>query len=145
MFLSVDGGCYRISSSSTSQEARRRCFLELMVGAPRSPASVTPRGPPSTFFTLMMGAPGSLLQPGGGCCWTHWQCRQGGPPSMSSSTLVVAAAGPVGSTPRAHHRHLLQPRWWPLSDPPTTLPRGPPSTSSSNMVVDAAGLTGSAP
>jgi hypothetical protein len=41
-FLSIDGGCYRISSSDTSQGARRRRFLALMVDAPGSPAPAPP-------------------------------------------------------------------------------------------------------
>jgi hypothetical protein len=60
MFLSVDGGRSWISKSGTSQEAHRRCFLALMVGAPRSPALAPPRGPTVDFFMLMVGAPGSL-------------------------------------------------------------------------------------
>jgi hypothetical protein len=45
MFLSVDGGRSWISSSDTSQGARRRRFLALMVDAPGSPAPAPPRGP----------------------------------------------------------------------------------------------------
>jgi hypothetical protein len=36
MFLSIDGGCYRVYSSGTTQGAHRRRFLALMVGAPGS-------------------------------------------------------------------------------------------------------------
>jgi hypothetical protein len=39
----VDGGRSWISAS-TSQEAHRRCFLELMVDVPGSPALASPRG-----------------------------------------------------------------------------------------------------
>jgi hypothetical protein len=48
----VDGGRSRISVS-TSQGPRRRRFLALMVGAPRSPAPTPPRGATmsSTFLT----------------------------------------------------------------------------------------------
>jgi hypothetical protein len=92
----------------------------------------------------------------------------GGPPSTSSSTSVVAAAGAPGSTSQgARHRHLHQLRWWPLSELPAApcggpaidvlinfgggccwssrqYPlRGPPSTSCSTSVVDAAGAPGS--
>jgi hypothetical protein len=45
MFLSIDGGRSRISNSSTSHGARRRHFLALMVGAPRSTAPAPFRGP----------------------------------------------------------------------------------------------------
>jgi hypothetical protein len=45
MFLSIDGGRSWISSFGTSQEARRRCFLALMVGAPGSLAPAPPRRP----------------------------------------------------------------------------------------------------
>jgi hypothetical protein len=49
-----------------------------------------------------------------------------GPPLMSSSASVVAAIGPAGSTPQgACHRRLLQLRRWPLPDPPAALPKGP--------------------
>jgi hypothetical protein len=44
-FFSVDGGHSQIYSSDTSQGARRRRFLALMVGAPGSPAPASPRGP----------------------------------------------------------------------------------------------------
>jgi hypothetical protein len=58
--------------------------------------------------------------------WTRRLHLSGGPPSTSSSTLVVAATGHAGSAPQqAHHRCLLQIRWWPLLDPPTAPPRGP--------------------
>jgi hypothetical protein len=43
IFFSVDGGHSRISSFGTSQGARRRCFLALMAGAPKSPAPAPPR------------------------------------------------------------------------------------------------------
>jgi hypothetical protein len=44
---------------------------------------------------------------------------------MPSSTLVVDAVGPTDSAPQGdRHRHLLQPWWWPLLDPPTAPPRG---------------------
>jgi hypothetical protein len=88
---------------------------------------------------------------------------------MSSSTLVLAAAGSAGSAPGARHRRLLQPWWWPLLDPPAVPPKGPtinfcfnlggghyrthrqcpsgdpPSMSPSTSVVAAAGSTDSAP
>jgi hypothetical protein len=51
MFFNVDGGCSRISVS-TSQGARRRCFLALMVDAPGSTALAPPRGPPLTFLSV---------------------------------------------------------------------------------------------
>jgi hypothetical protein len=84
MFPSVDGGRSRIFSSGTSQGARHRCSLALMMDAPRSLAPAPLRGPPLTFFSidggrsrifssgtsqgahrrrflvLMVGAPGSL-------------------------------------------------------------------------------------
>jgi hypothetical protein len=43
----------------------------------------------------------------------------GGPPSISSSSLVVDAARLAGSVPQGgRHRRLLQPQWWTLPDPP---------------------------
>jgi hypothetical protein len=56
-FLSVDGACYRISSSDTSQGARHRRFLALMVDAPGSPAPAPPGGRHRRFLALMVGAP----------------------------------------------------------------------------------------
>jgi hypothetical protein len=45
MFFNIDGGRSRISSSGTSQGARRRHFLTLMVGGPGSSAPAPlPRG-----------------------------------------------------------------------------------------------------
>jgi hypothetical protein len=52
MLLSVDGGCSRIFSSCTSQWARRRRFLALMVGAPGSSAPTPLGGLPSTFLSV---------------------------------------------------------------------------------------------
>jgi hypothetical protein len=109
------------------------------VVAAAGPADSAPRGPTMDVF----------LNLSGGRCWTHRQCLKGprhrrllqtrwwpltdsptvppgGALSTSSSTLVVAAAGPTCSTPRgARHRHLLQPRWWLLPDPLAVPPRGP--------------------
>jgi hypothetical protein len=60
MFLSIDGVHSRIYSSGTSQGARRRCFLALMVGALGSTAPAPPRGGRCRrFLALMVGAPGS--------------------------------------------------------------------------------------
>jgi hypothetical protein len=83
-FLSVGGGCSRIFSSGTS------------------------RDPPSTFFMLMVGAPGpSALAPhgsrmgtGGGHCRGYRQHPE-----------------------RGRHRHL-QLWWWSLPDLPPAPPRG---------------------
>jgi hypothetical protein len=50
IFLSVDGGRSRISSSGTSQGARRRYFLALMVDTPGSPAPAPPRAPAVNIF-----------------------------------------------------------------------------------------------
>jgi hypothetical protein len=59
----IDGGRSRISSSGTSQGAYCRHFLALMVGLFRSPAPTPPKGPPSMFFMLMVGAQGSPSAP----------------------------------------------------------------------------------
>jgi hypothetical protein len=42
-----------------------------------------------------------------------------------SSTLVVAATGPTGSTPQGARHPCLQLWWWPLPDLPTAPRRGP--------------------
>jgi hypothetical protein len=58
MFPSVDGGRSRISSSGTSQVARYRCFLVLIVGALGSPTPAPPTGAHHRhFLALMVGAP----------------------------------------------------------------------------------------
>jgi hypothetical protein len=61
MFFSIDGGLSRISSPSTSQEARHQLFLALMVGAPGSIASEPPRWTARRrrFLALVVGAFGS--------------------------------------------------------------------------------------
>jgi hypothetical protein len=61
---------------------------------------------------------------------------QGGPPS-TYSTSVVAAAGPAASTPQGTRHQRLQLRWWPLPDLPLAPPGGPPSTSSTSVVAAA--------
>jgi hypothetical protein len=61
-FLSIDGGCSRIYSSDTSQGlAVDVCYID--GGRFRISVSTSQRGPPSMFFTLMVGAPGSPLAP----------------------------------------------------------------------------------
>jgi hypothetical protein len=72
MILSVDGGRSRIYSSGTSQGARHRCFLVLMVDTPGSPALTPPGGASSIFFSV------------GGGCSRIYSCdtSQGGPLSM---------------------------------------------------------------
>jgi hypothetical protein len=60
MFLSVYGGRSWISSSGTTQGARHRRFLALMVGAPGSPAPTPPReARHRCFVALMVDDPGS--------------------------------------------------------------------------------------
>jgi hypothetical protein len=50
IFLRVDDGCSWISSSDTHQGTYHRCFLALMMGAPRSLAPTPPRGPVIDIF-----------------------------------------------------------------------------------------------
>jgi hypothetical protein len=60
MFLSIDSGCSRISSSGTTQWVCRRRLLVLIVGAPGSPILAPPRGARRRrFLVLMVGALGS--------------------------------------------------------------------------------------
>jgi hypothetical protein len=90
-----------------------------------------------------------IFNHGGGRCWTHRWCPQGarhgrplqtrcwtlpdppvaprrGPPSTSSSKLVVDAAGPASSAPQGGcHRRRLQTRWSTQPDPPKMPPREP--------------------
>jgi hypothetical protein len=69
-----------------------------------------------------------------------------GPPSTSSSTLVVATTELVGSTLQGgRHERLLHLRWWPLVDPLAAPLGDPPYVSSSSSVVAAAGLVGTPP
>jgi hypothetical protein len=122
-------------TDSTLQEARHRCLLQPWCWPLLDPLAA-PQGPAiDVFFNL-----------GGGRCWTRQQCPLRAPPSISASTSVVATTGPTGSAPQGtHHQCLLQPRWWPLPDPPTVPPRGLPSMSSSTSVVAAAGPTNNTP
>jgi hypothetical protein len=92
-----------------------------------------PRGPSINVFSFSGGRCRTCRQqpPGGasidifsfdgGRCRTCHQHPSGGPPSTSSTSLV-AAAGPVASTPQVGRHRRLQHRWWPLSDlPPAPL------------------------
>jgi hypothetical protein len=63
---SVDGGRYRNNSSGTSQGARRRRFLALMLGTPRSTAPAPPRESTIDVFYI-----------DGGCSWISVSTRQG--------------------------------------------------------------------
>jgi hypothetical protein len=62
------------------------------------PPAVPPRGPAINIFFKL----------GGGSFQTHRQCTTGGPPSTPSSTSMVDAAGPTGSTPRGATIDVLQ-------------------------------------
>jgi hypothetical protein len=54
---------------------------------------------------------------GGGCCRRSRQHLPAAPPSMSSSTLVVATAGAPDSTSQGvRHRRLHPLQWWLLSE-----------------------------
>jgi hypothetical protein len=61
MFLGVDGGRSRIYNSGTSQGARSRNFLALMVALLDLQFRHLPGSLSSIFFTLMVGALGSPL------------------------------------------------------------------------------------
>jgi hypothetical protein len=63
---SVDGGRYRNNSSDTSQGDRRRRFLALMVGTPRSTAPAPLRESTIDVFYI-----------DGGCSWISVSTRQG--------------------------------------------------------------------
>jgi hypothetical protein len=78
-------------------------------------------------------------------CRTHFMppAPPRGPPSTSPAS-VVAATGPVASTPQGACHQRLQLRWWPLLDLPPAPPGGPPSTSPA-LVVAAAGPADSTP
>jgi hypothetical protein len=91
-------------------------FVETTTYCDKGKGRQPPRGPAvDVFFNF-----------GGGCCRSYRQHPLGAPPSMSSSTSVVAATEATGSTPKgARHRHLLQLQWWLLSELPATPPREP--------------------
>jgi hypothetical protein len=104
--------------------------------------------------------PGSLVTTNIFFCRTHFisSWRSGGPLSTSSTT-VVAAAGPTASTPKGPAVDIssfsggrcrtclqhpqgarcrrLQHRWWPLPKILTATPRGLPSMSPASVVVVA--------
>jgi hypothetical protein len=65
------------------------------------------------------------------------------PTSFLQKPLRTTMVDKSRNLPGAHHRHLLQLRWWLLPELSAAPPRGPPSTSSSTSVVDAAGATSS--
>jgi hypothetical protein len=106
-------------TDSTSQGPRHRCLLQfrwwLLPEIPATP----PRGPTiDVFFNFS-----------GGYCWRYRQHLPVTPPSTSSSISVVAAVGDIDSNSQgAHHRCLLQLRWWLLLEILAAPPRGQPST-----------------
>jgi hypothetical protein len=133
---------------------RHRC-LHLwwwpLLGLPTTP----PRGAAIDVFNF-----------GGGRCRKYRQHLLGGPPSISSTSMVVAARNTdntpyvachrrllhrwwplreiLTAPPGACHRRRLQLRWWLLSEIPTTPLEGP-SLTSSTLVVAAVGNTDSTP
>jgi hypothetical protein len=120
---------------TTPQVARHRRLLQHRWWTLPDLPSAPPRGSTIDAFFIL----------GGGRCQTRRQHTLGGPPSMTSSTSVVNAAELANSAAKGtRHQRLLQPRWWPLSNPPASPPGGPPSMSFSTSVVDAAGPAGSA-
>jgi hypothetical protein len=103
-FLSVDGGRSQFSSSGTSQGARHRCFLGLMVGFPGSPALAPLRGPRRRcFLALMVGALRSIAPTpprgptidvcyiDGGCSWISISTSQ--VPAVDIFYIMVDAPG----------------------------------------------------
>jgi hypothetical protein len=60
------------------------------------PRVAQPRGPAVNRLCAINGS----LNNGGGRRWTYRQHPQGGPPSMSSSTILVASVVSTDSTPR---------------------------------------------
>jgi hypothetical protein len=91
--------------------ARRRCFLALMVGAPRSPASAPPRARRRRFLALV-GAPESLAPApprgptvdvcyvDGGCFWISVSTSQGARRQCFLALMVGAPGSPAPTPPR---------------------------------------------
>jgi hypothetical protein len=86
-FLSVGGGCSRISSFGTPQGAHHRRLQLQWWSLPDLPPA-PPRGPAINVFSF-----------DGDPCRTCRQHPPGGPPSTSSTSVVVAAVL-AASTPR---------------------------------------------
>jgi hypothetical protein len=84
----IDSGRSCISVS-TSQGARRQCFLALMVGALGSLALTPPRGEPSTF-----------LRVDGGCSRISSSGTSRGTSSMFFTLMVDAPGSPALARPR---------------------------------------------
>jgi hypothetical protein len=137
-FSNVDGGCSQISisasqggrhqhflalmvdapgsSSSTSREARRRCFLNDSWWALSDPLAAPPRGLPSMFSCVdgwhswilrqhHHGAPSSMfLSNDGGRSWILQQHLPGGPSSIFLSIDDGRSQILQHHLPRARHR-----------------------------------------
>jgi hypothetical protein len=73
---------------------RHRCSTSSVGGRSQTPAS------PNRGTTINVTSSDTMYNYGGGHCPTRWYHPPRGPPSTSSSTMVVAATGPVDSTPR---------------------------------------------
>jgi hypothetical protein len=133
MFLSIDAGCCRTCHQhppggptiDVFNFSGGRCWtclqhpqgvhhrqLQLRWWPLLDMPSAPPRGPTIDVFNF-----------GGGRCRTCRQHPRGGPPSMSS-TSMVAPVGHAASTLRGARHRRLQLRWWPLSDLPPAPPRG---------------------
>jgi hypothetical protein len=135
MFLSIDGGHSRISVRGPAIDV----FFNLSSGHYQThwqrPPGACHRCPLQPQWWLLLdplvassrGATIDIIfNLSGGHCWTRRQRPLEGPPSISSSTSVVATARPTSSAPQeAHHRHHLRPQWWLLSDLSVALPMGP--------------------
>jgi hypothetical protein len=121
-------------AASTPRGPRHRHFQLRWWPLPDLAASI-PRGP--TFDVFNFGGGRCRILPlapprgpaidvfnfGGGRCRTLPPAPPGGPPS-TSSTSVVAAAGPCRQHPQGVCHRRLQLRWWPLPDLAASTPRG---------------------
>jgi hypothetical protein len=87
----VDGECSRFYNSGTSQGARRRRFLPLMVDAPRSTSQTPPREPVIDVFYI-----------DGGCSWISVSTRQG----LCCRRFLALMVDAPGSTALAPLREL---------------------------------------
>jgi hypothetical protein len=112
MFLSIDGGCFRISSSGTSHDVRRRRFLTLMVDASGSTTPAPPRGPPSTFLsvdggrsqiysssTSQGGPPSTFFSVDAGRFWVYSSSTSQGVCRRRFLALMVGTPGSTAPTP----------------------------------------------
>jgi hypothetical protein len=141
------GGDRCRSTNSTPRGGHHRCLL-ISDGGYCQPSARTPRGSAIDVFNFDGGCyrstdstpTGSAINVfifGGGCCRPFGQHPSGGPPSTSSTSVVVAVGlptAPPGGPPSMSSTSVAAATGLP------TAPLGVPASTSSTSVVATAGL-----